>query len=354
MKWYPAVFLIITLLFVIQDKSKAQLGKLMNKATNKVIDKALGNESDNQDNKALKKEPDCAREDAKVVFPFEKDYKVDMSEITVKVKNGNILLYSKVTQKYFIKNKTSDNPDGPFDADNAKVKAFDINEANGNAGDTKLLAAIFPDYIKKTGSQYTITFTGKKYGPYDVIDIFMVNASKTKFVARVTKSAAFSEKDQKAMEGMENKSQEEQMKMAMEMAQKLMQNTGGDPMAMSPKYISNLSETIEVGSQMAFPNSNIKFDEIVWVDFSKITDLSGKVLINIDRQKMNLEGDNFWLNSDNSKWATLNYGRLLYSDGTECKEVFAPYVSKENGKTVLNYMYFSPKNNAIMEASLPF
>lgn len=329
--------------------SQAQFGRVLNKMADKAIDKALGTED--QNNTSVKKEPDCATPDAKIVYPFEKNLKMDVSEITVKVMNGNILLYNKATQKYYIKNKNSENPAGPYNEEDPKVRAFSANEPSGNSDDARTLAQLYPEFIKVSGGKYTIQFAGKSYGPFDLVDIFMVNASKTKFIARTTQSLPYNEKEVKEME---NKSQQEQMQMAMQMAQKMMQNTGGDPTAMMPKYISNISGITEVGNSLAIPNNTVKYDEIVWVAPDKIVDLSGKTLLTINRQKMNTEGNNLWISSDNSKWATLMYGRLIFSDGKECKEIFAPYVAKENGKTVLNYLYFSPKNNAIMEASFPF
>jgi len=114
MKRTFSICIIFLLAGVLNFSSQAQLGGLLNKVKNKVVDKALGNDSGNKaGNKA--EEPGCASGNDKVVFEFDKGYKVDMKEITVCIQDGDILLYSKLTSKYFVKKRNSDDPEGPYE-----------------------------------------------------------------------------------------------------------------------------------------------------------------------------------------------------------------------------------------------
>ncbi len=334
----------------------AQLGGLMNKVKNKIVDKALGNDSGSKSGPEAK-EPDCASEDAKMVFEFDKGYKIALNEITICIQDGDMLLFSKLNNKYFIRKKNSDTPEGPFEAGDPQVTRFICNETESSgSGETKDFSQAYPDYIIRVGDKFQIRFGGKTYGPYAVIENFLLSSLKTKFVAQVIPDVMFTEKEGAMLEkeAQNAKTLAQQMEMARKMQDKMMQKaTSGDPMDFGMKVVSNIPGVSESVDMTSILSNTIKFDEIVMVGIDKITDLSGNTLFSFDPQKVN-PYDGLWLSSDNKRYASYNYGILKFSDGKECHEVFSPYITKDNGKTVLNYLYFSPKHNAIMQVTAPF
>jgi hypothetical protein len=119
------------------------------------------------------------------------------------------------------------------------------------------------------------------------------------------------------------------------------------------KIISNVPDVAgNPGASVMF-SSAIKYDEIVCLGSGQIMDLSGKTIFTYDIQKVN-PYDGLWLSSDNTRYVTYSYGLLKFSDGKECKDVFSPYLVKEEGKVYLNYLYYSPKRNAIMQITNTF
>lgn len=350
--------LVVFLVFAgaLNYSSRAQLGGLMNKVKNKVIDKALGKEAGSVEsqNSAVGKEPACASDNAKIVFEFEKGYKVVMQEITVCIQDGDILLFSKLENKYFIKKKNSDSPEGPYETGAPEVIRFSCNGSSEDGN--KDWPALYPDLIFRAGDKFEIRFGGETYGPYAVIQNFVVSSLKTKFVAQVIPDIMFTEKEGAQMEKEAGNAQtmEQQMEMARKVQEKVMNKmSGGNPMDFSMKMVSNVPGVSENLGMTAMLSSGIKYDEIVWIGFDNIMDLSGKTIFTFNRQNVDIMGG-IWLSSDNSRYASYSNGLLKFSDGQECSEVFSPYLYKENGNVILNYHYFSPKNNAIMQVSVPF
>ena len=129
--------------------------------------------------------------------------------------------------------------------------------------------------------------------------------------------------------------------------------SSGNPMDFQMKVISNLSGVNADLATLGSYSSTIKYDEIVCLGPGKIMDLSGKTIFTYDPQKVN-PYDGIWLSSDNSRYVNYSYGLLKFSDGKECKDVFSPWLIKEDGKVYLNYLYYSPKKNAIMQISNVF
>ncbi len=336
--------------------SRAQLGGLMNKVKNKIVDKALGKEAGSieSQNSAVGREPSCASDNARVVFEFEKGYKVAMNEITVCIREGDLLLFSKIENKYFIKKKNSDSTEGPFEANDKEVIGFECRGSQ-ERGDQEL-AALYPEFISRAGEKYQITFGGKTYGPYAVIQSFVVSSLKTKFAAQVIPELMMTENEGAQMEKEANEAvtMEQKMELARKVQERMMNKTAGTQSGdFGLKTISNVEGVDDTHGLMAILSSSIKYDEIVWVGADKIMDLGGNTIFTFNQQHMD-PASGFWLSSDNSRYVSYNNGILKFSDGQECSEVFAPYLYKEDGRVVLNYHYFSPKNNAIMQLSVPF
>jgi hypothetical protein len=350
------LLIIFLLAGALNYSSQAQLGGLLNKVKNKVVDRALGKESgDKTGNQA--KEPDCATINDKVVFEFDKGYKMDMTEITVCIQNGDILLYSKLTNKYFVKKRNSDSPDGPYEADNSEVIRFNCN-STVSSNDKKDFSLIYPEFVSRSGEKYLIQFGGKSYGPYAIILNFVVSDLKTKFVAQVIPDMMFTEKESKELEkeskNADNMTMEQKMALGTKVQQKMMQKaTSGNPMDFQMRVISNVPNVADNLGATVMYSSAIKYDEIVCLGAGQIMDLSGKTIFTYDMQKVN-PYDGLWLSSDNTHYVTYSYGLLKFSDGKECNQVFSPWLVKEEGKVYLNYLYFSPKHNAIMQISNTF
>jgi hypothetical protein len=336
--------------------SQAQLGGLLNKVKNKVVDKALGNDSGSKTGNQAK-EPDCATMNDKVVFEFDKGYKVDMTEITVCIQNGDILLFSKLTGKYFVKKKNSESPEGPYEADNPEVTRFNCN-TTVSSNDKKDFSIIYPEFVSHAGEKFLIKFGGKTYGPYATIMNFVVSDLKSKFVAMVIPDMMFTEKENQELEkeskNADNMTMEQKMAMARKIQDKMMQKTmNGTPMDFQMKIISNVPNVSGTLGATVMYSSAIKYDDIVCLGNGQIMDLTGKTIFTYDIQKVN-PNDGLWLSSDNTRYVTYSYGLLKFSDGKECNQVFSPWLVKEGDKLFLNYLYYSPKRNAIMQISNSF
>jgi hypothetical protein len=336
----------------------AQLGGLMNKVKAKMVNSAMGNTESGKDLKAtqVKEDPLCACKDATVAFKFTDNLKINYKESTFSVsEDGTLLVFDKFNKKYY----TSKDGilSGPYETNDPIVSQFETPDE-----DTKItievLMARYKGIIVPSGEKYAIKMGGKTYGPYAVIQSFVLNRSKNKFAAIVTADVVMTEDQGSKMEqAMKNsKSDQERMELAMKMSQQMQERmmAGGGTMDVAPKLVSNIPGA---KSDMIMGNNlsgTVKFDDIVGIGYDKISDLTGKTLITFDPQKIYASKNEFWLNSDNSKVASYNYGRLTISDGTEFTEVFCPYVMKADDKIYLTYMYFSPANNAIMQCRLLF
>ncbi len=342
-KW---IVFVMSLLFCLSASQEvnAQLGGLMNKVKNRIVEKALGTDQGSaaEQNAAVGKEPDCASEDARVVFEFDKGFKIAMNEISICIQDGDILFFSKVDKKYFIRKMGSDSPEGPYVADDPAVTRFVCNDSGSeNSSD---FSVKYPELITRSGEKYLIRFGGKSYGPYAVIQDFTVSSEKTKFVARVIPELMFTEQEGAQMdkEAKEAKTMEQQMELSKKIQEKMMQKaTKVNPLDMQMKLISNVQGFAEGLVMAGILSSTIKYDEIVWVTNGKIMDLAGKTIFTYDPLEIN-PSDGLWLSSDNKKYAMALPGILKMSDGQECSDVFSPFILKENGNITLNYLYFSP------------
>lgn len=354
-KWI--VFIMSLFLSILTSpEATAQLGGLMNKVKNRIVEKALGTDqgSSAEQNAAVGKEPDCASEDARVVFEFDKGFKIAMNEMSLCIQDGDILFFSKLDKKYFVRKKGSDSPEGPFGADDPAVTRFVCNDS-GSGGSSDFSEA-YPEFITRSGEKYLIRFGGKNYGPYAVIQNFVVSSLKTKFVAMVIPEVMFSEQEGALMdqEAKEAKTMGQQMELAKKIQDKMARKAvSGEPQEYGLKLVSNvqgLDESLGMAAQLS---SLVKYDEIVWIGTGKIMDLAGKTIFTYDPQEIDPNGG-LWLSSDNKKYATAAPGLLRLSDGRECSDVFSPFILKEKDNVTLNYLYYSPGKNAIMQASMPF
>lgn len=339
----------------------AQLGGLMNKVKNKLVDKALGNPDSEQKSTggAVKDDPECACSDAIVVFKFTEGLKINYKEATFSVsEDGTLLVFDMPTKKYY----TSKNGQlsGPYEVNDPIVRKFDLpdEESDEKPAGIEHLLVKYKGIIVPSGEKYAINFGGKTYGPYAAIGSFVVNRSKNKFAAMVNQDILMTDAQGAEMEraAKNAKTQQEQMELAMKMSQQMQERmmANGGVIDVMPKLVSNVA-----GAKMETMMGNdftekVKYDDIVCVGYNKIVDLTGKTLFTLDPQSVNNSGNGFWLSSDNSKVASYNYGLLKLSDGKEFNQVFCPYLVKEAAKVYLTYMYFSPPNNAIMQCRLPF
>ncbi|HOY51777.1 MAG TPA: hypothetical protein PLX49_08415 [Prolixibacteraceae bacterium] len=353
------ITLVVTLFFLVAGtEAPAQLGGLMNKVKNKIVEKALGVEQEGTEGQGSTSggESNCASEEDQVIFEFGKGFKVAANEITVHIHEGRILLFNKAEGKYYIKRGSSGATEGPFKGDDPAVEEFGSLVPGGAMGEEELLAA-YPRHVTRTGDNFTIRFGGQTYGPFAGIHSFVVNENGTQFAALVVKDAYRDEGGMAELaRKMENaKTDQEKMAIAManqeKMAEEAMKIASMD---MTPKLITNVPGAlteVPMGGELF---STIKKNTIVWVLPNAITDLAGKKLF----EKANLTSlydlYNFWLSGDNKTYAWYDNGLLQFSDGRECSGVFSPFREPDGTGEILGYFYFSPKRNAILKSSHPF
>jgi len=99
--------LIVSVFIAVNFSARAQLGGLLNKAKNKLLDKALGNSDSVNDSKstAVKDDPLCACSDATVAFKFTEGLKINYKEnkqcpFSVS-EDGTLLVFDMVSKKYY-------------------------------------------------------------------------------------------------------------------------------------------------------------------------------------------------------------------------------------------------------------
>jgi len=330
----------------------AQLGGLMNKVKNKIVDKALG--IDSSSGEAAGQDPDCATPDALKVFEFDKGFKVARNELSAWVHNGDILLLSRDTGKYFIKRKNAGSPEGPYNEDDPAVVKF---KRTGDAVEGEGLIAMYPEYLQKTGDKVTIRLGGKIYGPYAEVVSFVVNDSGTRFAATISMDKPGMSNDmEKIGKLMENaKTDQERMQIAMQYQQTIMdESLKISQMDVLPKLVTNVEGAGTEVQPGAYLSSTVRYDDIVWVELNRITDLAGTSLFEWDPYKMSVEGDKIWLSSDNRHYAAYSDGVLTIDGTRRLNQLFSPYRTRDANGEFLHYLYFSPVNNAIMQASIPF
>lgn len=330
-------------------------GSLLRKAANSISNDLTGKPKENP--KKIQPEPACACDAAEQILELGGKFKIDYTEMNISVADdGSILIQDRLTSEYYIvKGKTTVGPLKEGDPKLAQYVTFD-DEDEEDESDEKALPKKYKEYITKTGEKYTITFAGKKYGPYAIINNFSVNTSKTKFAAIVTENVAVSENQaQKMEEAMKNaKTDQERMELAMKFSQSMANNMrqSGGPETLSQKIVSNIPGAKIDPMRPGKFNSKMKYDEIVLVRYDGgVVDMEGNDIIKLQQEDAFRE---VFINTPNTRYAVDTHGSLTFSDNTTLSELFNPHLVKADGKIFLAYMYYSPKRNSIMQCRIPF
>jgi hypothetical protein len=356
-----SLLFLLAICFIAGSSVNAQ--GLLKKVSKSMTDELLGKPATGSNKKSNQPEPPCACDKAEVVMDLGGKMQLDYTELSLSISDdGRILAKDLHVDNYYIveNGKTI----GPLKPGDKRLKGFESVMNNETSPDTDSDSDSQKNpwegnrYITKSGDKFLINFAGKSYGPYALISGFAVPKSGDKFAALVTENLVANEAQSKQMEeAMKNaKTDQEKMDLAMkygqEMQQRMMQ--GGGPQSMMIKMISNIPEATydPMNSANGTLNGNVKFDDIILVCYDKIVDLQGKTLFQIKPEAFGAE--KLYLNSSNTKYAYYNSGTLFFSDNTTMAELFNPYLVKADGKVFLTYMYYSPKNIAIMQCKIPF
>lgn len=348
------VFIYLAFCLIAANPVTGQKSNFMNKVTksaNSILGKPEKAEAENTE-----PEPSCASEQAIVAMDLGGKLQLDYKELSVSIlSDGRILAQAHGSDEYYVAKDGVTT--GPFKAGDPQIADF-VPKEKDDGSEAAFLAKYKP-YITKSGEKYLITFAGKKYGPYARVDNFTVSKSKDKFAAIVTETVAMTEDQGKIMEeAMKNaKNDDERMQLAMEYAQQMQENMsqgGGGPESMQPKLVTNIPNTKwdllkSAGGQL---NGNIKYDDILIFAYDKIIDLQMKVIFTLKSEAIGAK--DMFVNANNTKLAYYNSGTLTFNDNTTMTELFNPFLSKTDGKIYLNYMYYSPKRNAIMQHKILF
>jgi hypothetical protein len=345
------LFFSLVLFLLTVSYSNAQISKFVKNVSKSVQNDLFGNKSGT----STQPEPSGACADAILILDLGGKLKVDYSEVSItSADDGSILVQEITTGNYYIAK------DGvaqcPFKKGDPKLKSFGIVDENEKSD---VLPLKWSEYITKSGDKFLITFKGVKYGPYAVISSFAVTKSKEKFAASVTENVMVTEDISKKMEAaMKNaKTDEEKMNLSIQFAQQMQANMGNaNQESFMPKFITNMTGVTydplqSLGGQFS---GEFKYDDILLYNYNKITDLKGKVIYSTPSNVNVIDPKGFFINSDNTKTASFNYGTLTISDKTTLAEVFNPHWAKIDGKVYLAYMYYSPKRNAIMQCKIAF
>jgi hypothetical protein len=347
------LFLMIAVSLTASNPATGQ--SLLKRVTKSVSDELLGKPAEGSNKFANQPEPASACEGAELIIDLGGTLKLDYTEISIKTgDDGSILLKDRITSKYYIvkDGKTQ----GPVPEGDPRLAGF---ENMGEASTSKeAILLMYKEYITKTGDKYQITFGGKTYGPYAQVNSFTVTRSKDKFAAMVTENIVVTDEQGKKMdEAIKNaKTDQEKMELAMkysqEMQQKMMQ--GGGPSSITPKLVTNIPNATfdPMKSGGGTLNGQIKFDDILVVAYDRIIDLQGKTVLTLSQEAIGTE--QMYVNTSNTKYAVYNYGTLSFSDKTSIPELFNPHLVRVDGKVYLAYMYYSPKNNSVMQCKILF
>lgn len=331
----------------------AQSG-FLKKAANSVSKEVLGNPA-TADQAKTEPEPPCASDQAIKAMDLGGKLQVDYNELSISIlSDGRILARHIGSDEYYVaKNGVTT---GPYKEGDPQITDF-VPKNTDDKSEAAFLAKYKP-YITKSGDKYLITFAGKKYGPYAKIDNFTVSKSKDKFAALATETMIVTEDQGKKMEEAMNnaKSDEERMELAMEYAQQMQETItqGGGMENTQPKLVTNIPNATYdlLKSGGGSLNGDIKYDDIVILAYDKIIDLQMKVVLTLKGDAVGAR--DLFVNSDNTKYAFYKSGTLTFSDTKTLTELFNPYLLKSDGKVFLSYMYYSPKNNAVMQHKIPF
>jgi hypothetical protein len=329
----------------------AQVGKFLKNVKNAVQQDLLGT----PDNSKQLPEPNCACNDAIFIFDVGK-YKVDYSELNINIlDDGGIVVQDRLTNNYYV--VRGGVTEGPLKTNDPRIRQYEVYDMGDEGRDDIFLK--YKEYIKRQGDKYLITFAGKSYGPYAQIQRFAVTRSKDKFAATVTETIIATEDDSKKMEEAINnaKTDQEKIELAMKYSQQIQDKmmSGGGPGSILPKIISNqpiqnLSENFNIMGSLY--STTMKYDEILLMTESGITNLDGKVICPLAFGMY--DPDKIYISSDNTRYAKYDYGTLTFSDGKVLSDLFNVSLMKSDSKIYLTYMYYSPKKNAMLQCRLPF
>ncbi len=311
--------------------------------------------TETSDKAKIEPEPSCASDQAIKAMDLGGKLEIDYREISISIlSDGRILAQAHGSDEYYVAKDGVTT--GPFKAGDPQIADFvpkDIDDKT-EAG---FLAKNKP-YITKSGDKFLITFAGKKYGPYARIDNFTVSKSKDKFAALATENVLMTEDQGKKMEeAMANaKSDDERMELAMEYAQQMSEAVSqeGGMESTQAKLVTNIPnakyDLLKAGGGTL--SSNLKFDDILIYAYDKIIDLQMKVVLTLKPETIGAK--DLFVNTNNTMYAYYNSGTLTFSDNKTMTDLFNPYLVKKDGKVFLTYMYYSPKNNAVMQHKIPF
>jgi hypothetical protein len=255
-------------------------------------------------------EPKCACDQPEFILSLGGKLKIDYKEMNIcNMPDGSLLLQDRNADKYYI--LSAGITSGPYESGDPKLMAFENCYMGSTNPEDQLLR--YKGILSKSGEKYLITFKGKSYGPYAEIYEFIVSLSKEKFVVLAAK-------------------QEGEI----------------------PSLVSNIpNATFDVTNDMNLGmDGSIKYDDIVVVEETKITDLQGKTIFSVDSLIYSTEG--LFLNQTNTRYAWYNYGTLYFNNGRSLPDCFNPHFVKIGGTEYLAYMYYSPVKNAIMQCKVPF
>lgn len=346
------ILILLSFCLIMAIPATAQKGGLLKKVANSMTNELLGKpENPNQG-----PEPTCECDQPVLVMNMGGKLKLDYKELSISITDDGRILAKHVgsDEYYVVKDGVTQ---GPYKSGDPRIKGFDIvNDEVPEGADQWVFK--YKEYISKQGEEYLITFGGKTYGPYALIQNFVVTRSKEKFAAIVTEDLLITRDLAKRMEeAMKNaKTDQEKMDISMQYAQEMSNNMGqgNKKLDINPKLVTNVPgatydpmETI--GGNL---NSKMKYDEILVSVYDKVLDLQSKTLLTVRTDILGI-GDLF-INTTNTKYAAQGYGNLTFSDNTKLAGLFNPMLIKVDGKIYLAYMYYSPKKNSIMQCKIPF
>lgn len=320
---------------------------LLNRVARSVTNDLLGQ----PDSKKNEPEPDCANDQASLVFDLNGKFKVDYSELNISVlDDGRIKVQAQGSDDNYVAKDGI--VQGPYKAGDSRLADFENSNSNEDDNNMESLMAKYKSFISRSGEKYLITFEGKKYGPYANITDFTVSNSKKKFVAIVVENVIATEDQAKKMEEAMNnaKSDQERMELAMKWTEQI---TSVDQMSLMPTMISNIPgatyNPMESGGEL---RGDLSYDNILVVKYDQVIDLQGKTVLTLKSDATGSDKKLF-INTPNTKYAYYKYGTLTFSDNTKLSDLFNPVLRNEGGKDYISYMYYSPKKNSIMQWKVP-
>jgi hypothetical protein len=338
----------LLVLFFIATSIYSQSG-FLKKVANDVAGEITGTTPSSGKAKNTQPEPQCACSKPEEILNLEGMHLV-YSEITIDpMDDGSFIVKDRMSGQYYIVKDGVKK--GPYSDSDSQVQGY----LDAETSDEDPFITKFKDYISKDDDKYLIKFNGKSYGPFARITSFVVTKSKDKFAAVVIENEIVSEDRGKLMEEAIKKARtdQEKMEIAMKFQQEMMQNmmAGGGPSSITPTLVTNIDGADFNPATGGTISATMKYDDILVNNFTQVTDLKGKTVINLKPEN---SGDEIFISTDNSKYATYTYGTMTLSDGKVLSDLFNPNLVKSEGKVSIAYMYYSPAKNSIMRCKIPF